>query len=229
MHLPKISHLNAIYFKLFVIWFALVHVALRFMLWFCWYLNWKKKHRKVHGFCLFLPIYLYFVWNAYFHLCQSVQSARAYYVWDPEIPFIEQKPKRSAQFLSICFFFRVQSKQCGNGKTNVIANLHRQWCSHSVPALSHQLPAPFCKLSTHHQMRLLLIDGFFPFQFNQMSNDTLCRQFACYLLRSLCYWFSKLFFYYLLSLEKFYDFQGNSKYQANQLVANQPASQPAHT
>lgn len=109
MHLPKISHLNAIYFKLFAIWFVLVHVALRFMLWFCWYLNWKK-HRKVHGFCLFLPIYLYFVWNAYFHLCQSVQSARAYYVWDPEIPFIEQKPKRSAQFLSICFFLCVYNQ-----------------------------------------------------------------------------------------------------------------------
>lgn len=221
MHLPKISHLNAIYFKLFVIWFALVHVALRFMLWFCWYLNWKKKHRKVHGFCLFC------VKCVFSPLPERSECARILCMrpWD-SVHWTKTKTKRTI-FVDL-FFFRLQSKQCGNGKTNVIANLHRQWCSHSVPALSHQLPAPFCKLSTHHQMRLLLIDGFFPFQFNQMSNDTLCRQFACYLLRSLCYWFSKLFFYYLLSLEKFYDFQGNSKYQANQLVANQPASQRAH-
>lgn len=140
MHLPKISHLNAIYFKLFAIWFVLVHVALRFMLWFCWYLNWKK-HRKVHGFCLFLSIYLYFVWNAYFHLCQSVQSARILYGWDPEIPLIEQNEAHN--FCRSVFFLCVQSKQCGNGKTNIIANLHRQWCSHSVSALSHQLPGTF--------------------------------------------------------------------------------------
>lgn len=222
MHLPKISHLNAIYFKMFAIWLALVHVALRFMLWFCWYLNWKKNIVRFTVSVYFF-LYTYILCEMRIFTFARAFRVRAYYVWDPETPLIKHKPKWSAQFLSICFFC-VQSKQCGNGKTNVIANLHRQWCSHSISALSHQLPAPFCKLSTHHQMRLLLIDGFFPFQFNQMSNDTLCRQFACYLLRSLCYWFSKLFFYYLLSLEKFYDFQGNSKYQANQLVAIQPAS-----
>lgn len=52
------------------------------------------------------------------------------------------KTKRTI-FVDLFFFVCVQSKQCGNGKTNIIANLHRQWCSHSVSALSHQLPGTF--------------------------------------------------------------------------------------
>lgn len=175
MHLPKISHLNAIYFKLFAIWFVLVHVALRFMLWFCWYLNWKKL-RKVHGFCLFLSIYLYFVWNAYFHLCQSVQSARILYGWDPEIPLIEQN---EAHNFCRSVFFCVYNQNNAETAKRTLSPICIDNDALTLSQRSHtNCQAPFCKLNTHHQMRLLLIDGFFHF------NSTKCQMilFAASLL-----------------------------------------------
>lgn len=93
--------------KLFVIWFALVHVALRFMLWFCWYLNWKKKNIARFTVSVYFFPYTYILCEMRIFTFARAFRVRAHTLcmrpWD-SVDWTKTKTKRTI-FVDLFFFF----------------------------------------------------------------------------------------------------------------------------